>query len=221
MTIHALLLASASPRRSALLRQIYMPHEIRVANIDEAQLAGEDPRDYVLRLARAKAEWIWGRLPDDHKRPVLGADTTVALGERIFGKPHDREAGVAMLRTLANGTHQVHTAVALCHGGQTTTRLSSSEVTFGPISEGDCHAYWDSGEPQDKAGGYAVQGLAAAFITHLKGSYSGVMGLPLAETAQLLTRIGWSLDVAVNDCASDPTSDLENDSNTALAGEAE
>lgn len=197
--MHALLLASASPRRSALLRQIYMPHEVRVANIDESQQPDETPADYVLRLARGKAEWIWGRLPEDAKRPVLGADTTVALGQRLFGKPADRAEGIAMLQSLAATTHQVYTAVALCHGGETTTQLSLSQVTFAPLSMADCAAYWDSGEPQDKAGGYAVQGLAAAFITRIEGSYSGVMGLPLAETAALLSRIGWSLPRAVND----------------------
>ena len=198
MLLQPILLASASPRRSALLRQIFMPHLVRVADIDESPLPDESPGDYAQRLACAKAQKIWNRLEGEEIRPVLGADTTVALGDEIFGKPHDREAGVAMLQRLSGVTHQVYTAVALCHAGVTTQRLSISEVSFRSLSPAECTAYWNSGEPQDKAGGYAVQGLAAAFIVQLTGSYSGVMGLPLAETAELLTRVGWSLNLAVD-----------------------
>jgi septum formation protein len=193
-----LLLASASPRRSALLRQIFMPHEIRVANIDESRLAGESPGDYVTRLAIAKAERIWNRQEGDQQRPVLGADTTVALADEIFGKPNDREDCIAMLQRLSGVTHQVYTAVALCHAGQTTHRLSISHVTFKSLTPMECEMYWNSTEPVDKAGGYAVQGLAASFISNINGSYSGVMGLPLAETAELLSRIGWSLAQATD-----------------------
>lgn len=198
MIMQRILLASASPRRSALLRQIFMPHEIRIANIDESRLDNEPPGDYVTRLARAKAEAIWQRLQGDDTRPVLGADTTVALGGEIFGKPADRDDCIAMLQRLSGVTHQVYTAVALCHAGTTTHRLSVSEVTFKSLSTSECVAYWNSGEPADKAGGYAVQGLAAAFITVIRGSYSGVMGLPLAETAELLQRAGWSLQLAAD-----------------------
>lgn len=201
MIMRPILLASASPRRSALLRQIFMPHEIRIADIDESRLPNEVPGDYVTRLARAKAEKIWHRLEGDEVRPVLGADTTVALGAEIFGKPGDRDDGIAMLQRLSGVTHQVYTAVALCHAGATTHRLSVSEVTFKSLSLNECSEYWRSGEPADKAGGYAVQGLAAAFITGIKGSYSGVMGLPLAETAELLTRVGWSLALAADGAA--------------------
>lgn len=193
-----ILLASASPRRSALLRQIFMPHQVRVANIDETRLAAESPADYVVRLACAKAQKVWERLKADEMTPVLGADTTVALDDEIFGKPCDRDEGLAMLRRLAGRTHQVYTAVALCHAAKTSYRLSRSEVSFRELSAADCEAYWNSGEPQDKAGGYAVQGLAAAFITDIKGSYSGVMGLPLAETAELLSQVGWSLKLAAD-----------------------
>lgn len=193
-----LLLASASPRRSALLRQIFMPHEIRIANIDETRLSGEAPGDYVTRLAIAKAERVWNRQSGDDIRPVLGADTTVALDGEIFGKPKDREDCIAMLQHLSGVTHQVYTAVALCHAGQTTHRLSISHVTFKTLTRTDCDMYWSSSEPVDKAGGYAVQGLAASFISNINGSYSGVMGLPLAETAELLTRIGWSLNQAAD-----------------------
>lgn len=198
MTLRPLLLASASPRRSALLRQIFMPHEIRIANVDESRLPGELPADYVMRLAKAKAERIWNHLEGDEVRPVLGADTSVALGNEIFGKPRDREDCIAMLQHLSGVTHQVYTAVALCHAGLTTHRLSLSQVTFKTLSIAECVTYWNSGEPADKAGGYAVQGLAAAFITNINGSYSGVMGLPLAETAELLARAEWSLQAAVD-----------------------
>lgn len=199
MQMQPIYLASASPRRSALLRQIFVPHQILIPDIDETRLAGESPAEYVLRLARAKAMRVWERLQPDEVRPVLAADTTVALGEQIFGKPAHRAEGVAMLQSLAGRSHQVYTAVALCHQGQLQHALSVSEVSFKHLSERECQAYWNSGEPQDKAGGYAVQGLAAAFITQLSGSYSGVMGLPLAEVAQLLSHIGWSVQVAVDD----------------------
>lgn len=173
-----------------------MPHLVRIADIDETRLPAEPPGDYVVRLACSKAQKIWNRLEGDEIKPVLGADTTVALGDEIFGKPRDRADGLDMLQRLSERTHQVYTAVALCHAGATEWRLSTSEVTFKALSLAECEAYWQSGEPQGKAGGYAVQGLAAAFITAIRGSYSGVMGLPLAETAQLLTRVGWSLTLA-------------------------
>jgi septum formation protein len=181
-------LASASPRRSQLLDQIGVPHRIQAVDIDESRLGAESPKEYVCRLAVAKAQALWDRLPQSERLPVLGSDTTVALGEEIFGKPHDRDAGLAMLLRLAGRTHQVFTAVALRStlSPGCDVRLSESAVTFGKLSDQDCAAYWDTGEPQDKAGGYAVQGRAAAFITHIAGSYSGVMGLPLAETAELL-----------------------------------
>ncbi len=201
MILRPILLASASPRRSALLRQIFMPHEIRIANIDESRRADEPASEYVIRLARAKAERIWHRQETNDVRPVLGADTTVVLGEEIFGKPKDREDCIAMLQRLSGVTHQVYTAVALCHAGQTTHRLSVSHVSFRVLSPAECTIYWNTGEPVDKAGGYAVQGLAATFINCINGSYSGVMGLPLAETSELLQRIGWSLVVAADDGA--------------------
>jgi septum formation protein len=142
---------------------------------------------------------LWDRLPDAERLPVLGSDTTVALGGEIFGQPQNRTEGIAMLQRLAGRTHQVLTAVALCSASTAHSlrgcdlRLSVSDVTFGTISPQECAAYWATGEPQGKAGGYAVQGRAAVFITHIAGSYSGIVGLPLAETAQLLTAIGWNV----------------------------
>jgi septum formation protein len=180
-------LASASPRRRALLAQIGVAHVVAGADIDEAVLPGERAADYVLRMARAKALAVRAQ---SAALPVLAADTTVLIDEVICGKPHDEAAGVAMLERLSGRVHQVLTAVALAAGETVAVRLSSSEVRFRTLSRAECRAYWRSGEARDKAGGYAVQGYAAVFIEHLAGSYSGVMGLPLFETAQLLTAAG-------------------------------
>jgi septum formation protein len=180
-------LASASPRRRALLAQIGVAHVVAGADIDEAVLPGERAADYVLRMARAKALAVRAQ---SAALPVLAADTTVLIDGVICGKPHDEAAGVAMLERLSGRVHQVLTAVALAAGETVAVRLSSSEVRFRTLSRAECRAYWRSGEARDKAGGYAVQGYAAVFIEHLAGSYSGVMGLPLFETAQLLTAAG-------------------------------
>jgi septum formation protein len=184
-------LASESPRRSQLLDQIGVPHRIRPVDIDESRVGQESPQEYVCRLAAAKAETLWKRLSDDERLPVLGSDTTVALGDEIFGKPQNRDEGIAMLLHLSGRTHDVFTAVALRSSlsSECNLRLSASKVTFGKLDAQDCAAYWETGEPQGKAGGYAVQGRAAAFITHISGSYSGIMGLPLAETAELLKKV--------------------------------
>lgn len=190
-----IILASASPRRSELLRQLRVRHRIQPVHIDESAASGEAPAAYVMRLAEAKAEALWRLLTPDQRLPVLGADTTVALNDTLFGKPRDRADGLGMLAELTGRTHRVYTAVALRSGQGLESRLSVSNVTFKALSAVEREAYWASGEPGDKAGGYAVQGLAAAFITRLEGSYSGVMGLPLAETAELLGRIGWSMAV--------------------------
>ena len=161
--------------------------------VDETPLRGESPSAYVSRLAVAKASALWSRLGEIERAPVLGSDTTVALGADIYGKPLNRADGIRMLQSLAGRTHQVHTAVALRQAAGIDTRLNVSEVTFATLTLAECEAYWASGEPEGKAGGYAVQGLAAAFITRIVGSYSGIMGLPLAETTELLRRIDWTL----------------------------
>jgi septum formation protein len=183
-----LLLASASPRRRELLRQIGVSVEVCPADIDESVRAGEAPVDYVLRLARAKAEAVWsvagGRLP------VLAADTSVICGTDILGNPADCAGLVAMLQRLSSRTHEVLTAVALRTHGGLRTALSTSEVTFRALKREEIERYWETGEPADKAGGYAVQGIGAMFISRLQGSFSGVMGLPLYETAQLLQLAG-------------------------------
>ena len=152
----------------------------------------EAPADYVVRLAQTKAETLWQRLAEDRRLPVLGSDTTVALGSEILGKPAHREDGIAMLCRLSGQTHQVHTAVALRSAHGIATRSSTSEVTFRVLSDAEAQSYWETGEPADKAGGYAVQGRAAIFIERISGSYSGIVGLPLFETAELLRSLAWT-----------------------------
>jgi septum formation protein len=189
-------LASASPRRSALLTQIGVAHHVRPVDIDESIHRQETPADYVIRLARTKAETLWKQLVAAERLPVLGSDTTVALGNDILGKPANRAEGVAMLRRLSGQTHQVCTGVALRSSHGIESRLSVSEVRFRALNDAEMEAYWLTGEPADKAGGYAVQGRAAVFIERIGGSYSGIVGLPLFETAALLVSIGWNVSGA-------------------------
>lgn len=187
-------LASASPRRSALLAQIGVAHEIYPVALDERLLPGEAPQRYVQRLARAKAETAWERLRRERpasRLAVLGADTSVAIDGEILGKPADESDCVRMLQRLAGRTHQVLTAISLCHAEGSTGDLSLSEVTFRSIPGEEMRAYWRTGEPLDKAGAYAIQGRAAVFVERIAGSYSGIVGLPLYETARLLQMIGW------------------------------
>ena len=189
MTEPRILLASASPRRSELLRQVGIAHEVRPVDVDESVRDGEAPSAYVLRLAEAKAAALWQRLEPGERRPVLAADTTVALEGEIFGKPGSLAEARAMLGRLSGRTHEVHTAVALLHAGGSGARVSSSSVSLRELSRAEIDWYWSTGEPADKAGGYAVQGRAAAFICHIAGSYSGIMGLPLYETWELLAPV--------------------------------
>lgn len=197
MSLHeSITLASASPRRRELLLQIGVAHVVVPADIDESPLPAEQPADYVRRVTAAKAEAVWARAPGP---PVLSADTAVVLGAELYAKPADQTEGLRMLRALSGRTHQVLTAVALRSEQGLAAALSVSEVTFRALSEVECRRYWATGEPRGKAGGYAIQGLAATFITRLAGSYSGVMGLPLAETAALLAgaRVRlWNSEVA-------------------------
>ena len=181
----AIVLASASSRRRELLWQIGVAHRVAVPQLDEQTLAGESPAAYVQRLALAKAEKI-----APAGLPVLGADTTVVLDGQMLGKPRDRADALAMLARLSGRTHRVLTAVALVDSHGCRTCLSDSEVQFRVLEPQECALYWDSGEPGDKAGGYAIQGFGAVFVCALRGSYSGVMGLPLFETAALLDAAG-------------------------------
>lgn len=191
-------LASASPRRSALLAQLGIAHSVMPVDLDERTRAGESPTHYVRRLASEKASALWDRLKPDERLPVLAADTSVALDDEIMGKPTDAEDGLRMLRALSGRTHQVFTGVALKHAQGAEIQINVSEVSFRELSDSEIKAYWDTGEPRDKAGGYAVQGIAAVFIERISGSFSGIMGLPLFETGQLLRSIGWQLTGAVS-----------------------
>lgn len=183
-------LASGSPRRRELLQQIGVPFRVVGAAVHEAIRSGEEPAAYVARLAAAKADLGWERNRDAIDGPVLAADTSVVLDAKILGKPADREDAEAMLRQLSGRTHEVLTAVALRTVNGLRSRISRSEVTFRRIAAAEARAYWETGEPCDKAGAYAIQGRAAVFIAELRGSYSGVMGLPLFETAELLSEPG-------------------------------
>lgn len=185
-------LASASPRRQELLRQLGVAFEVVPSNVDEARAADETPEQYVVRVALDKARHVAAQLRAQGRpsRPVLGADTEVVLDGEVLGKPRDRAHGMVMLRSLQGRTHDVLTAIALVHEGVEHSALSRSRVTFAPMTDDDIARYWETGEPADKAGGYAVQGRGAAFIERLDGSYSGVMGLPLYELRQLLNRAG-------------------------------
>lgn len=187
----AVCLASISPRRHELLNQMGVSHSIQGADIDESHHPGELPRRYVVRMAREKALAVRSR---GMTLPVLAADTTVVLDGEIFAKPGDREEGLSMLARLSGRTHRVLSAVALLTD-TLSTRLNVSEVSFRVIPPGERQAYWETGEPRDKAGGYGIQGFGAAFIRKVRGSHSGVMGLPLKQTADLLRRAGipyWS-----------------------------
>jgi len=182
-------LASASPRRKQLLEQLGLRFQVVVAEVDETVQAGEAPRDYVLRVAGLKATAVAARLGNP-RLPVLAADTTVVLDGAILGKPKDRDDAIRMLAHLGGRRHQVLSAVALWNRDVLDTVLNDSWVSFRAIDPVEAGAYWDSGEPRDKAGSYGIQGLGAVFVQSLEGSYSGVMGLPLFETAALLHKAG-------------------------------
>mgnify|MGYP002622296835 CR=1 FL=1 len=180
-----LYLASQSPRRQELLDQLGVRYRVQSANIPEVRRDNESADIFVQRLALEKAAHVWAELDEFESRPVLGADTVVVLNGEIMGKPQSADQGAAMLRALSGQTHQVMTGVALV-SQQHSVCVNVSYVRFRVLDDEEIQQYWHTGEPQDKAGGYAIQGYAAAFIENLQGSYSGVMGLPLFETAQLL-----------------------------------
>ncbi|QXI27701.1 Maf family protein [Pseudomonas vanderleydeniana] len=186
--MNPLYLASGSPRRRELLTQIGVPFTAISADIDETPLAGESPAAYVERLARGKAAAGRALLGEVAAACVLGADTAVVLDQRILGKPLDEADAVATLLTLSGREHEVLTAIAVLDGERCESRVVRSLVKFRTIKTEEAHTYWVSGEPRDKAGSYAIQGLAAVFVESLNGSYSGVVGLPVCETAELLGR---------------------------------
>ena len=185
-----LYLASKSPRRRELLEKLGVPFEVLEINIDETWNGKENPGDYVVRLALEKARD--GRNSVREGDCVVAADTEVVLDNRVLGKPDDEEHAVRMLELLSGRTHHVLSAVAVIRDAEHWT-LSTSSVSFKPITQEERREYCRSGEPQDKAGAYAIQGQAAAFITRLEGSFSGVMGLPLEETMELLRNVGINL----------------------------
>ncbi|BCG63916.1 MAG: septum formation protein [Methyloprofundus sp.] len=183
-----LILASASPRRSELLNQLGINHTIQVTPVDETPLPNEAPTDYVIRVAHAKSFAVWQQFTANNT-VVLAADTSVVINNTIMGKPENLEHAISMLEQLSASTHQVYSAVSV-RGQSTQQVLSVSDVTFRAISTQEIIQYWHTGEPADKAGAYAVQGLASIFIQSITGSYSGIMGLPLFETAQILANEG-------------------------------
>lgn len=183
-----IILASTSPRRRELLAQLGVPFEAVSVDVDETPRPGEMPEVYVARVAAEKS--LQGQRECDATLPVLGADTEVVVDGEVLGKPRDREHGEAMLKRLAGRQHRVLSAVSLRLGEQHWQALSESGVVFRELHDAEISAYWATGEPADKAGAYAIQGLGAVFIARLEGSFSGVMGLPVYETAQLLSRVG-------------------------------
>jgi septum formation protein len=197
-----LYLASQSPRRRQLLEQLGVSYTPLPVEVDETPLPGEDPAACVTRLALAKARAGLQLLqlmapaillPAVEIIPlpwVLGADTDVVLDGRILGKPRDRDEALTLLAALSGREHRVLSAVALAGNEYEAVRCQQSRVRFRALSPAECLAYWNTGEPADKAGAYGIQGRAAAFISELHGSYSGVMGLPLFETAELLREVG-------------------------------
>ena len=179
------ILASASPRRRELLRQVGVVFRVVVAEVDESVIPGEEPAAYVLRVARDKALTV--QASERTSLPVLGADTSVVLDQSILGKPADRAGAISMLRSLSGRTHEVYSAAVLVQAGQPAREcLNISRVTFAELDPDWIAAYCDTGDSMDKAGAYGVQGLAAEKICRIEGSFSGVMGLPLYETCQLL-----------------------------------
>ena len=191
MSSPVLHLASSSPRRRELLTALGLNFSYDGVAIDESTLPGEAASDMVLRLATGKARAAYDS--GEYSVPVLGADTLVILDDRVFGKPKSKQEALHMLASLSGTTHQVLTGVALMANGELQTALSVTEVQFREIHPDEAEAYWQSGEPAGKAGAYAVQGLGGVFVSAINGSYTGVVGLPVFETAGLLRRAGIEL----------------------------
>ena len=188
-SLQTILLASGSPRRRELLKQLAVTFKVAATDIDESIIGGETPRDYVLRLSREKA--LAGFSQSGGTMPALGSDTIVLLDGEILGKPESRSEAESMLQRLSGRTHHVYSAVALALGAdEVLVTLNITAVTFGDMPVAWIRHYCQGDEPMDKAGAYAVQGATGQYINRIEGSYSGVMGLPLFETAELLRRAG-------------------------------
>lgn len=181
-------LASQSPRRAELLKQLQVPFSTVMVDVDESWIPGESPTNYVARLAELKARTGWSSCVADEI--VLGSDTIVVIENEILGKPGDRADSQRMLNLLSGATHQVMTAVAVVTESTIKRCLVTTEVTFKTLRESEINWYWDTGEPRDKAGSYGIQGLGGQFVKHISGSYSAVVGLPLYETSELLQDMG-------------------------------
>lgn len=189
MSLPRVILASQSPRRTELLRQIGIAHEVRPADIDESYLPGEAPAAHAERLATEKAATIAAAEP---MAVVIGADTIVVLDGEVLGKPRDRDDARRMLRRLGGRVHTVHTAVAVAAGGRTVSGVESVEVSFRPLSDEQVEAYVATGEPADKAGAYGIQGFGATLVARIDGDYFAVMGLALGRLVELLAALGIS-----------------------------
>ena len=192
-TLAMLVLASQSPRRAELLKQIDVPFSQYSVDIDETVLRHEKPEDYVQRMAQEKSSVGYQTAKANHV--VLGADTIVVANNSILGKPQDETDGMRMLSILSDNSHQVFTAVSLTSATKQKTIMVETQVCFGPLSTQQMAWYWQTGEPKDKAGSYAIQGLGGQFVKHIKGSYSAVVGLPLYQTRMLLIEFG-----IINEC---------------------
>lgn len=184
MTPEHIVLASSSPRRADLLRQVRIPFRVNPPDVDETAEPGETADHYVTRLAQAKARAVCAPVP------VLAADTVVAIDGQLLGKPRDKQHFAAMMRTLSGREHRVLTAVALRWGAREDIRTASAAVTLRRIAPAEIDAYWATGEPRDKAGGYGIQGVGGTLVRAVHGSYHAVVGLPLAETEELLVAFG-------------------------------
>ena len=187
----SIILASASPRRAELLRQLQLEFQVAPMDINEAIHKNETAIEYVQRIAREKA--LAAAQQYSAQDVIVAADTTVCLDDKVYGKPKDRADGLQMLAALSGRSHIVRSAVVVSYGNELREALSETEVIFRDISAAEAEQYWRSGEPQDKAGGYAIQGLGATFIEAIRGSYTGVVGLPLFELTQLLRETGVSI----------------------------
>ncbi len=189
-----IVLASASPRRQDLLSQLVKSFEVMPADIDETPFELETPEEYVLRMAREKAEATIEKSSLGVRDLIIASDTSVVIGDTILGKPTSLDDAKRMLRSLSGQTHSVMTSLCVCNGGlnRVATRNVVTEVTFREISDLEIQQYWNTGEPQDKAGAYAIQGIGGIFVQHISGSFSAVVGLPLFELSQLLSEFGVS-----------------------------
>lgn len=197
MSENQLILASQSPRRKALLSQLGYTFKVQASDIDESIVPQESPADYVLRLAFEKAQKIFLSLPNTAKKSavVIGSDTSVVINNIILGKPEEVKDCVKTLSLLSGQEHQVLTAIAVVSDKKTKTQLVTTKVFFKALTLAEIKAYWKTGEPQDKAGSYAIQGVAGQFVKAIHGSYSAVVGLPLYETAELLSQFNLSSNI--------------------------